>query len=75
MCTFSEEFMPQVLKDLFTSKKFITALIGFGCATVGVAAGVDIEKLIAVVSPFVAFILGQGWADEGKEAAKITNGK
>lgn len=62
-----------VLKDLFNSKKFVAALLAVVTA-VAVRLGapeVQIEELIAIVSPFLTFIGAQGFADRGKSAALI----
>ena len=61
-----------VLKALFSSKKFVAMLVGI-VATLLAKIGLDVDdatvtKLVGVV---VSFILGQGIADHGKEAAKI----
>ena len=60
------------IKTLFSSKKFIAALgsvIAAGCAS----QGLDIETndIMAILSPMMVYILGQGVADHGKEKAKI----
>jgi hypothetical protein len=62
--------------DLFKSKKFQAALVGvFVTVLVFVVPGIPEEALTAVLTPIIAYILGQGLADLGKEAAKIKNGK
>ena len=52
--------------DLLTSKKFITAVVG---TVTAIVSGTPIGP--AVLAGAGAFVLGQGIADHGKEAAKI----
>ena len=59
------------MKELFTSKKFITALIGGVAAFVSAMFDVESDKILAILTPFIAYIAAQGIADHGKEAAKI----
>lgn len=56
------------LKDLLGSKKAIMAIAGLltGLAA-KVGMDIDTEALVVVLSPIVAYILGQGLADQGKE--------
>ena len=64
--------MRKALADLFRSKKALTALAG---TIVALAArlGWDIspDELMPILSPLMAYIVGQGIADHGKERAKI----
>lgn len=62
--------------ELLKSKKFQTAVISV-IVMVAAKAGLDLdtENLLAIASPLIAYILGQGVADFGKERAKIENGK
>lgn len=67
--------MPQVIRDLLASKKFLVSLVGvlvWALAKVGFS--VDSDALLLVLSPFYAYVLAQGIADHGKEAAKVTQG-
>jgi hypothetical protein len=63
----------KTIKALLSSKKFvatlIAALVWFGGK---VGLHVDTETLAGIVGPIVAYVLGQGLADSGKEAAQIT---
>ena len=54
--------------ELIQSKKFQTAIIAVIVMLVG-EFGFDLDAniLLAIVSPFVAYIVGQGIADHGKE--------
>ena len=60
-------------KELFKSKKALVAFV----ACIVWAAGrfgmhLDKEALLGVVSPLWAYVLAQGVADHGKEAAKVS---
>ena len=60
---------------MFRSKKFQAAVIGVivaGIAELGL--NVPPETVTTIVSPFLAYIVGQGIADHGKERAKIEKG-
>lgn len=64
--------MPKVLKDLLLSKKFVVALLAcFAAVAARYGWEVDTQTIIAVVSPFLVYIGAQGWADSGKEKAKV----
>lgn len=60
------------IKALLSSKKFIAALIA-ALVWLGGKVGlhVDSETMAGIVGPIVAYVLGQGIADHGKEAAQI----
>ncbi len=61
------------LKALLSSKKFVAALIGALVWLGGkVGLNVDTETMAGIVGPIAAYVLGQGIADSGKEAAQIT---
>ena len=66
--------MIKAIKTMFGSKKFLASLCGVVVA-VAAEAGLNIstEALVAVMSPIVAYILGQGVADHGKERP-VSNG-
>lgn len=62
-----------MIKEAVTSKKFVTTI----AATIAAAAmkiGLDLptESVAVILSPVITYIIGQGWADTGKEAAKVT---
>lgn len=64
----------QTLKALLQSKKFIAAQIGALVWLGGkVGLSVDTETMAGIVGPIVAYVLGQGIADHGKEAALIAS--
>ena len=65
--------MPQIIKDLLSSKKAIAAIVGVLMVLIGrFGLDVDPELVTQVVSLVVAYIVGQGIADNGKAAATIT---
>jgi len=60
--------MLSVIKSLLGSKKFVTALAGVIASAVlkfGIE-GIDVETIMAIISPLLAYILGQGIADSRK---------
>lgn len=60
------------LHEMFTGKKFLGAVAGtIVAAALKIGLELDTESVLLVISPIVSYILGQGWADTGKEAAKI----
>ena len=60
------------LVEFATSKKAIAAVVGVIVTTAG-TYGLELptDALALVVSPIIAYIVGQGWADSGKPAAAI----
>ncbi len=61
------------LKALLSSKKFVAALIAALVWIAGkVGLDVDTTTMAGIVGPISAYVLGQGIADSGKEAAQIT---
>ena len=64
--------MKNAIKDMLESKKAVAMIAGL---VVSFAAKYGLElptaELTAVLSPVLAYILGQGVADAGKEKAKI----
>jgi uncharacterized membrane protein (DUF441 family) len=64
--------MSHLFKQLLTSKKALAAIAGFIVAAVGrVGLDLDPDAVTQVLAPIVAYIVGQGIADAGKEAMKI----
>lgn len=62
-----------VIRDLLNSKKFIGALVTM-ISAVAIRLGipeVQIEEIIAIVSPMLMFIGAQGFADKGKSVAIV----
>lgn len=64
--------MVNALKNLLTSKKFLTMVAGL---VVSFAArkglNLDETEVAGIVALFVAYIFAQGQADKGKEATKV----
>lgn len=62
-----------VVKEFLTSKKFIAAVAGV-VLTLLAKLHFDIPESTVqeLVGLIIAYLLAQGWADHGKEAAKIT---
>lgn len=61
------------MKDLLTSKKFQAAVIAV-LAQIAAKFGLELDEASALmlISPIIAYIVGQGVADLGKSAAKET---
>ena len=64
--------MNETLYALITSRKFLAAIAGVIIPLLKkVGVELDLEALIMIESVIVAFIIGQGIADHGKEKARI----
>ena len=64
--------MPNVVKDLLLSKKFIVALLACaGSVAAHFGWSVNTETILTVIAPLLVYIGAQGWADNGKEKARI----
>lgn len=61
--------------DLLKSKKFIMSVGGVLAVVLGHFLGVPEETTLEIVGIVIAFVLGQGIADAGKEAAKAKAAK
>jgi len=62
--------MPQVLKDLFASKKFWSAVVGILAVLVGKIGWNVSEEVLWQIVAIIGTLLGaQGLADMGKEKA------
>lgn len=60
--------LKETVLDMLTSKKALAALAGVIVALAGKwGLNLDTESVALVVGPIVAYILGQGAADFGKE--------
>ena len=62
-----------VFRDLFNSKKFVGAILTM-LSAVAIRLGipeVQLEEIIAMVSPMLAYIGAQGFADKGKSVALL----
>lgn len=64
----------EVLKELLTSKKFITAVAGLvvlGLAKIGFQA--DTDTIIGIITVVSTLLLGQGLTDHGKAKEEMSN--
>jgi hypothetical protein len=63
--------MPQVLKELFASKKFWSAVVGILAVLIGKIGWNVSEEVLWQIVTIIGTLLGaQGLADIGKERAK-----
>ena len=61
--------MGKLFRDLLSSKKFVAAIaatIAAGMMKIGWE--IETASILSVISPIIAYILGQGLADLGKGA-------
>jgi hypothetical protein len=66
--------MLAAIKEILRSKKALVALLSVAVWVAGrFGAELAVDELLPAVAPLWAYVLGQGWADSGKEAAKIDN--
>lgn len=65
-----------LLKQLLSSKKAVATLVAV-LVWVGGRFGLDVsaEDLAPIVALIAAYVVGQGIADHGKEAAKVERGE
>lgn len=64
--------MPPIMKDLFLSKKFLVALFtAAGATTAHFGLNLDPMTILTVMTPLLVYLGAQGWADSGKEKAKV----
>lgn len=62
----------KMIGEMMTSKKFIAMVAGFIVAVLAKwKLNIDPETIQYLIGLVIAYIVGQGWADSGKEAAKI----
>ena len=62
----------EVIKEGATSKKLIAAVAGaITAAALKIGLDLPTADVVAIIAPVVAYIIGQGVADSGKEAAKV----
>lgn len=60
-----------MLKTLLTSKKFIAAIVGVAVGLIAkLGIQLDTDAVALVISPILAYIVGQGVADHGKSRAQ-----
>jgi len=70
--------MLDTFKQAFSSKKFLAAAIGCVVIALGSALGLSEDQSTKVAGLIVAYVVGQGVADHGKERVKLEaklNGK
>ncbi len=64
------------MKDILKSKKFVAACVGVVGVVLSILLGkmgvmITDAQVVEFLAPIVGFVVGQGIADHGKEAAKI----
>lgn len=66
--------MTQAIRDLLSSKKFLAALVAI-LVQLGARYGLELDQdqIMGLISPLLAFIVGQGIADFGKNRAPSTS--
>lgn len=61
-----------VIKEFITSKKFIAAVAGIVLTLLAkLHFNIPESTVQEIVGLIIAYLVAQGWADKGKEAAKI----
>jgi len=60
------------LKALLTSKKAAAMVAAVIMTIIGKKVGLDEAQVTGIIGSIIAYIIGQGIADNGKEAAKVT---
>lgn len=64
--------MLEAIRAMLGSKKFIAAIAGvIATALMRFGWDVDVETVVTVLTPIIAYIIGQGVADFGSASAKI----
>lgn len=51
-------------------KKFLAAVAASALALTGLLNGLTVGEVAVIVAPLASYVIGQGFADFGKEAAK-----
>ena len=60
------------IREFLTSKKFIVAVAGLIVAAAGkVGLELPTDTVVLLLAPIITYLISQGWADRGKEAAKV----
>lgn len=62
----------EFLKSILTSKKSAATVAGILMAAFGSKIGLDPAAVESIVYTVIAYLVGQGIADHGKEARKVT---
>lgn len=61
-----------MIREALSSKKFIASVAGaITAAALKIGLELPAETVALVLSPIIAYILGQGLSDRGKGAAKV----
>jgi hypothetical protein len=61
-----------MIREAGTSKKFIVTIAGtITAAFLKIGLDIPVEDVAAILAPVIAYLFAQGWADRGKEAAKV----
>lgn len=61
-----------MIREALTSKKFVVTIAGaITAAAMKIGLELPTETVATVLAPIIAYLLAQGWADYGKEAAKV----
>mgnify|MGYP003651946408 CR=1 FL=1 len=60
------------LKSAFGSKKFLATIIGAVVVALGSAFGISEAETTKIAGMICSYVLGQGIADHGKEAKKVS---
>jgi len=64
----------ELLRELLTSKKFVAMLVGIITVVVTkIGWDIDHDTISQIVALVASYIVGQGFADKGKEAARIAS--
>lgn len=63
--------MLDTIKGLIASKKAAAMLAGIIMSAFGKKMGLDEQAVTSIVATIIAYLVGQGIADHGKEAAKV----
>lgn len=68
--------LKEVLRALFSSKKFVAALVAMLVWIAGkVGLHLSTEVVSGAIAPLLTYIVGQGIADQGKPAAIVAQQK
>lgn len=62
--------MLDAIKGLVASKKALAMIVGVLMGLFGKKVGIDEDALTKIVGSIMAYCIGQGIADHGKEAVK-----
>lgn len=66
--------MKKLIRELLSSKKFVTSMLGVA-TVLAMKLGIPetrVTEMLAILSPFLAYVGAQGLADLGKESAAVS---